>query len=186
MVKLLREFIDAVLQEGKNELEVVHQRSMSSVVNSTIDHAIKTLKAELAPNKESNVEAGALERSLGRFRFFYLDEWMDDSGALVPLSIGVHVSYGHNGTKLFDPDVGVQAWGGGKFIKQERALESRLKGLLGPVPATTGLWWSDENMYLKRPLFFGESPTLPPKKGWKAIDSVTYEPWDSKVKRRDK
>lgn len=157
---------------------------MSSVVNSTIDHAIKMLKNELTHDKECNVEAGPLERSLGRFRLFYLTEIDDGSGALVPVSVGVYVSYGHNGTKLFDPDVTVQLLGLATNPKLERSIEAGLQDLVRPAPGTQGLWWADENMYLKRPLFLGESPTLPPKKGWTALDERTYEPWNSKAKRR--
>lgn len=186
MVKLLREFIDAVLQEGRNELEVVNQRSMRNVVNSAIDYAIQTLKSELVGSKECNVEAGPLERSLGRFRLFYLTEIVDSTGTSMSMSVGVYVSYGHNGTKLFDPDISVQLMGqlDRKERKFERSIEERLQSMLVPAPASMGLWWADENLYLKRPLLLGESPKFPPKKGWTAVDEQTYEPWNSKAKRR--
>lgn len=173
----------AVLQEGKHDLEVVNMRSMSSVVNSTINSAIETLKGELS--QDGNAEASDLARSLGRFRFFYVSGYDDGTtGATLHISVGVYVSYGHNGSKLFNPDVSVQVIGGNHFQRFERALEAKVQQLVLPAPGTTGLWWADENLYLQRPLLLGESPTLPPKKGWSAIDELTYEPWNSKAKRR--
>lgn len=185
MNSLLREFVYAVLQEGKHDLEVVNMRSMSSVVNSTINSAIETLKGELS--QDGNAEASDLARSLGRFRFFYVTEFDDvATGATLHLSVGAHVSYGHNGSKLFNPDVTVQVIGGSasKFAKFEHETEVRVKEMVLPCPVTNGLWWADDNLYLLRPLLLGESPTLPPKKGWSAIDELTYEPWNSKAKRR--
>lgn len=55
-------------------------------------------------------------------------------------------------------------------------LTEMLREALEPHTHGSGAWWADEEMYLQRSAWEGETSATPPHKGWTLVDPASYEP----------
>lgn len=159
---------EATEVQGSDRLSTTDSRNMwhmTELAAKRLSSYLKNVESEVAPHKFSVKMHPGLK---------YMYAYLSDR----------HLFSVHLSDVKPEPVVGLTPYASSDF--EDEILDwfadhkFDIVDVVSPHLRDDGLWWADENLYPQRPVWEGEH--FPPVEGWSAIDPVTGEDHDSRLR----